>query len=375
VLTGATGFLGSHILAALIATNGVDKIYVLIRPHHEKSGTAAASSRLAAALKDKGFADLPLDKVICVYHDLTEADHLGIEPAHLYEALKAEVTHIIHCAWAVNFTISLAAFEPQIAGLHNLLSLCVRSKHRVCLQFCSSIGVVQAIQGPAVVPSQAISSLEICGEFGYAQSKLVGERIVESAVKNHGLSAMVLRIGQIVPGRRRGVKLWNPSEAVPLMIRPAIQSEGSIGALPILGPGRDVCDWIEVDTLADTVVQLAGLDAAESVPSSHVFYNLVNPRVFSWEKDLLSALRDTGLVFDILPWQEWLDRLENSSDDLTINPSKKLLGFWKNQTPREGALRFDTTVSEEASSAFRQSLCLLDEGFIGQIVEAWKQAS
>ncbi|KAG5981617.1 hypothetical protein E4U55_002753 [Claviceps digitariae] len=378
VLTGATGFLGSHILAALIANKGVNKIYVLIRPHHGQNHTAAASYRLTAALRDKGFADLALDKVICVHHDLTKADNLGIEPPHLFEALKREVTHIIHCAWAVNFTISLSAFEPQIAGLHNLLSLCMQSKHRVCLQFCSSIGVAQATPAPAVVPSEALPSMETCGEFGYAESKLVGERIVESAVKNHGLSAMVLRIGQIVPGRRRGVKLWNPSEAIPLMIRTAIQREGSIGALPILCPGRDLCDWIEADTLADTVVQLAGLETTEADADacrSNIFYNLVNPRVFSWKRDLLPALRNTGLVFDILSWEEWLDRLANSTDDLTLNPSKKLLGFWTKQTQREGALRFDTSISEAASSALRRSLRVLDDGFMGQIVEAWKQAS
>ncbi|KAG5920991.1 hypothetical protein E4U42_006016 [Claviceps africana] len=375
VLTGATGFLGSHILAALLATKSIDKIYALIRPHHGQSGTTAASSQLAAALKAKGFADLALDKVICVHHDLNKAENLGIEPPHLYEALKGEVTHIIHCAWAVNFTISLAAFEPQIAGLHNLLSLCMRSKHRVCLQFCSSIGVAQATRGPAVVPSEAMPSLESSGHLGYAQSKLVGEGIIESAVKNHGLSAMVLRIGQIVPGRRRGAKLWNPSEAIPLMIRAVMQRDGSVGCLPILCPGRDVCDWIEADTLADAVVQLAGLDTPEADCGGNVFYNLVNPRVFSWKKDLLPALRRTGLVFDILPWQQWLDRLANSSDDLSLNPSKKLLEFWTRQPQREEALRFDTTASEAASPALRQALHVLDGDFMGQIVEAWRQAS
>ncbi|KAG5951347.1 putative NRPS-like protein biosynthetic cluster [Claviceps sorghi] len=375
VLTGATGFLGSHILAALLATKRVDKIYALIRPHRGQTRPTAASSQLAAALKDKGFADLALDKVICVHHDLARPDNLGIEPPHLYEALKGEVTHIIHCAWAVNFTISLAAFETQIAGLHNLLSLCTRSKHRVCLQFCSSIGVAQATRGPAVVPSDAMPCLESSGELGYAQSKLVGERIVESAVKNHGLSAMVLRIGQIVPGRRRGTKLWNPSEAIPLMIRAAMQKDGSVGSLPILCPGRDVCDWIEADTLADAVVQLAGLDAPGTDFGRNVFYNLVNPRVFSWGRDLLPALRQMGLDFSTLPWEEWLDRLANSSDDLSLNPSKKLLDFWTRQPQREETLRFDTTASEAASSALRQTLRVLDGGFMGQIVEAWRQAS
>ena len=199
--------------------------------------------------------------------------------------------------------------------------------------------------------------------------------MVESAVKC-GVNATVLRIGQIIPGRCRGTKLWNPTEAIPLMIRSA--SKDSAGALPFMDPGRDACSWIEADTLADAILQLAGVEqrgrVTDSVPPERsLVYNLINPRDFSWNDDLLPALRHAGLTFDTVSWQTWLERLESSTEDVRVNPSRKLLGFWSRQTQRDNGLTFDTAAAEHASAALRGSLRVVDGGFMGQIVDAWKQ--
>ncbi|KAF3916714.1 hypothetical protein ABW20_dc0106499 [Dactylellina cionopaga] len=364
ILTGATGFLGAHILAAVVASNSVSKVYAFMRPGSEEGRTPVV--HLERILRNKGFS-ISLDKVVPLYNDITQ-DSLGLETTALYKTMKSDVTHIIHCAWAVNFAIHLSAFEPQLLGLHNLLAFAIQTDRNARLLFCSSIGVAQSINSPATIASAPIPSFDNCSPMGYSQSKLVGERIIESAAKN-GANATVLRIGQIIPGRRRGTKLWNPTEALPLMIRSA--SKDSVGALPILDTGRDACDWIEADTLADTILQLAGIGhATESV---ELIYNLVNPRVFSWENDLLPALKRAGLDFDTVPWQEWLERLESSTEDASVNPSRKLLGFWLKQKWREGGLTFCTAAAEAASLALREAFRVVDGGFIEQIVEAWKQ--
>uniref|UniRef100_A0A093XI25 Linear gramicidin synthase subunit D n=1 Tax=Talaromyces marneffei PM1 TaxID=1077442 RepID=A0A093XI25_TALMA len=340
ILTGVTGFLGAHILAALVASSSVSKVYAFMRPNSEAKQTPLV--RLERSLQAKGFS-ISLNKVIPLYADITE-ENFGLKTAEMYKTMKLLVTHVIHCAWAVNFAIQLTAFEPQL------------------------LGTAQATPGTATIASAMLPSFDSCSSMGYSQSKLVGEHIVESATKN-GANATVLRIGQIIPGRRRGSKLWNPSEATPLMIRSA--SKDSTGALPILDTGRDTCDWIEADTLADTILQLAGID--HEVDSTELVYNLVNPRVFSWKDDLLPSLHRAGLKFDTIPWQEWLDRLEASKEDANTNPSRKLLGFWRKQTHRDGALIFDTAPAEAASPALRESLRVVDDNFVGQIIETWKK--
>lgn len=337
-------------------------MYAFMRPGDEEGQSPMA--RLKRSLQTKGF-NILLDKVVPLYADITQ-ESFGLKTPELYREMTLEVTHIIHCSWAVNFAIHLAAFEPQLLGLHNLASFGLQSHRNAHLLFCSSIGTAQAIKGPATIASAPIPSLDYCSPMGYSQSKLVGERIIEAA-SVAGANATVLRIGQIIPGRRRGTKLWNPSEAMPLMIKSA--SKHSAGALPILDTGRDVCDWIEADTLADTILQLAGIEHAED--SKQLVYNLVNPRVFSWKDDLLPALRRAGLQFDIVPWQVWLERLSSSAEDASINPSRKLLEFWRKQTQRGGEITFDTAPAEAASSALRESMRVVDDDFIQQIVEAW----
>jgi thioester reductase-like protein len=338
-------------------------VYAFTRPGSEDGQTPLA--RLEHSLQTKGLS-IPLNKVIPLYADTTQ-ESFGLQTAGLYQKLKSEVTHIIHCAWAVNFAIHLTAFEPQLLGLHNLLAFGLQSVRNARLLFCSSIGTAQASPGPATIASALIPSFDICSPMGYSQSKLAGEYIIESASKI-GANATVLRIGQIIPGRRRGTKLWNPSEAVPLMIRSA--NKDSAGALPILDTGRDTCDWIEADTLADTILQLAGIE--HTVDSTQLVYNLVNPRTFSWKDDLLPSLLRAGLKFDTVPWQEWLERLAASTEDTSSNPSRKLLEFWRKQTHRDGRITFDTAAAEASSPALRESTRLVDGNFIEQVIEAWK---
>ncbi|RDW91655.1 hypothetical protein BP5796_02820 [Coleophoma crateriformis] len=364
ILTGATGFLGAHLLAALVESNCVRKVYAFMRPGSDKG--QFPEDRLESALQDKGFS-IPLDKVVPLYTDITQ-DRFGLQPTPLYKSMLSEITHIIHCAWAVNFAIDISAFEPQLMGLHNLLAFSMQSDQHARLLFCSSIGVVQSTEGPAIIASAPLASFETCSPMGYAQSKLIGERMVESATK-YGANATVLRIGQIIPGRRRGTKLWNPTEALPLMIRSA--SKGSVGALPTMDTGRDAVDWIEADTLADTILQLAGISQATG--SMELVYNLVNPRVFSWKDELLPALQQAGLQFDVVPWREWLERLESSSEDARVNPSRKLLGFWRKQTLREGGLAFDTAAAEAGSMALREAMRVVDGSLVVEMVEAWRQ--
>ncbi|KAI0971263.1 putative NRPS-like enzyme [Xylaria arbuscula] len=399
LLTGATGFLGAHLLAALEASANVSTIYALIRRPDSGGAPVTAKERLQDSLRNKGF-DSSLRKIVPLYHDLADAS-FALEQADQYAELSTKVTHVIHCAWPVNFAIPLQAFESQFEGLKNLLTFCAVSPRRPSLLFCSSISVATAAD-TEIIPSAPILTSKWCAPHGYAQSKLVGERIIERAARSGAVpAAKVLRIGQITPGRRRGTKLWNPSEATPLMIR-AASTTSSAGALPVFpgGLSRDRCSWIEADTLADTIFDIAGI-AVTSSPAyaaaaehgtekekegecyehhqQQLIYNLVNPRPFSWRDDLLPRLRHCRLEFDVVPWPEWLERLENSTRDATVNPSRKLLEFWRRMGvdsdeedgDGSGGITFDTTAAQAISPALRAAARVVDGSLLEQIVEAW----
>ncbi|CZR55073.1 related to nonribosomal peptide synthetase MxcG (component of the myxochelin iron transport regul [Phialocephala subalpina] len=373
ILTGATGSLGSHILIQLVSSPNVTKIYCLIRP----SGTVSAQDRLASALRDR-MMPLDLSKVTAISSDVSARD-LGISSGVL-SFLGASTTHIIHCAWVVNFALPVSSFESQLQSLQNLLAFTLSQSDPARLLFCSSIGVATSSPPlyPAIVPESPIPDLRHASPTGYARSKLIGEKIVENAVIRHGARATVLRIGQIVPSKEVGSGVWNVNEAIPLIVR----SAAILGVLPnVLGPGgEDVCTWLEADVLARCIVELADVEGGP-VAGEQVVYNLVNPSSFSWREEFLPALKAAGLKFDVLSWEDWLEKVE-AEEDIEMNPSRKLLGFWsgKRRVGEQGTegeiqreVKFETKEAVLKSKALRNAPRVVDGDLVGRLVEAWKE--
>lgn len=96
-LTGATGFLGSHLLVALISKGY--NVVVLGRSLKEES----LSDRINRLLKWFGCYDLT-SRVICIEADLSK-ELLGIEKEKYYD-LCSDVDTVIHCASDTSFSES-----------------------------------------------------------------------------------------------------------------------------------------------------------------------------------------------------------------------------------------------------------------------------
>lgn len=379
ILTGATGSLGAHILTQLVSLSNVRKVYCLVRT----SPNLSPSARLTSSLLKRNI-QLSSPKIIPLSADLSKPD-LGLS-LEQFSALKSETTHIIHCAWAVNFVLPMTSFTPQLAGLQNLLqlSLSVPTPQPARLLFCSSIGTAFGTSPPAVIQESPLPSLTQASGTGYARSKLVGERIVEKAVREAGARGTILRIGQIVPGRKIGSQLWNPNDAVPLVVRAAL----TIGMLPETLSGEDGCTWLDADTLANVVLELGEVGLVKSEErcvngekgdeEPRLVYNIVHPRPFSWRETFLPRLRKAGLQFETVPYGSWLEQLAASEQDMQKNPSVKLLAFWKKQAKargkRVGEVRFETAAAEKKSQALREAESVVEGNMVETLVDAWKKA-
>lgn len=212
---------------------------------------------------------------------------------------------------------------------------------------------------------------------GYARSKLVAEHVLQNAVERNGADTTILRIGQIVPSERTGSRLWNPSEMIPLMVRSAL-STGALPDVPAKG-GSDMCSWIKTDVLVRTVMEIAGLvhgdsGVKEEERIGRLVYNIVHPRPLSWKSEFLQALREAGLNFEVVGWEEWLQRLERSEGDVEKNPSRKLLDFWKNQTrgDRKTDVVFETDFAENKSETLRNAGAVVAATYVTHLLEAWQ---
>ena len=252
---------------------------------------------------------------------------------------------MIHCAWSVNFNLTLESFEKDcIAGANHLINLCLRAgaPTPARFSFCSSVSVVAATPGD-VAPEDLPPSLLHAQNMGYAQSKLCTEHIVSRAAQQTGIKARVLRVGQIIADTKHGV--WNATEAIPMIF----QTAQTLGALPALDENPS---WTPVDVVAASVIELSASQ------TDNVVMNVTNPRTFHWTNDLLPLLREAGLSFEQLPPKEWVARLRASDPDPTANPPIKLLDFFASKYDHDRKTRklsFDTLKAEQSSPSLRDT--------------------
>ncbi|PGH16162.1 hypothetical protein AJ79_01929 [Helicocarpus griseus UAMH5409] len=345
IVTGATGSLGAHIVSKLAArVEEVDEVCCLVRASSERS----ARQRILASLKHRALLhSLPLvaRRKITAYPVDFSDPRLGLSEG-TYERLTYDLTHVIHCAWSVNFNKQLSSFEADcIAGTKNLVLLCLAAKqpNPASLNFCSSVSTVAKTPHPVV--AEALPERYSWAQgMGYAQSKLVTEHLCARATAATGMRARVLRVGQIVADTLHGI--WNDTEAIPLML----QAATTIGVLPALDESPR---WLPVDNVAQTVLDIS----FSSSSSSQAFFNVVNPATFHWTRHLLASLRASGLLsFEQVDQREWIRRLRASNPDPVTNPTIKLVEFFASKydhdhqkAPKRSALAYETAATESLS--------------------------
>ncbi|KAF7192617.1 Adenylate-forming reductase [Pseudocercospora fuligena] len=340
LMTGATGALGSHLLARLLENSTVSRIHLLLRGDNQE----AAKQRVLKVLEQRKLAAANAFQTKVVIHTCTLSNpRLGL-PEEIYLQLVEEVDVLYHLAWAVDFILPLNAFKQHFAGLQTLLNFAVSALHRrqhadgeagfLNFVFCSSTASVAnfSCSSPGeLVPESIITDPNVSSPAGYSRSKWVAENIChQAALANPGLarSLSVVRVGQLSGDTVHGI--WNKSEAYPLMLGTAEVT----GCLPDL-PDEGVA-WLPVDKAAAAFVQL-GLDdldqhQGEGVSALHV---LNQDTTTSWRM-LLDWIRSAE-SFEVVPPYEWLERLEKLSstdeedhgENNDGHPALMLLDFWK----------------------------------------------
>ena len=100
-VTGATGFIGSHLLPKLFQRKG--KIYVLVR---------SGSKKKMNALLEK--INAPKGRVICITGDLTKKN-LGVSKKNRDE-LKGKINHMFHLAAIYDLSASMQEQESANVG-------------------------------------------------------------------------------------------------------------------------------------------------------------------------------------------------------------------------------------------------------------------
>ena len=193
LLTGATGYLGIHVLRELIDSDAVT-ITCLVRAKDQP----AAEHRLKNLLFyyfEKSFKDLFGSRIFVVNGDVTQ---------DLSETVKCQpIDTVFNCAANVkHFSKGTDIEDVNIGGAQRCVELCLKTGARLVHISTTSVGEIWIIHNAGEqVPVLDERKLWF-GQFldnRYINSKFLAERAILDAVARHGLNAKVMRVGNLAP--------------------------------------------------------------------------------------------------------------------------------------------------------------------------------
>ena len=238
-LTGATGFLGIHVLAELLNADPAAKSYCLVRGADEARGLERI---LHQARKFELSVDPTRIRVVC--GDISQPK-LGLSPQD-WDLCCQETHEIVHASARVNHIEGYATFRDSTRGMKEVIRLAGSLRLKL-VQFISSIA------GCALKTGEEFSIFEK-EEFvddgahvygGYGQSKWVQETLLKRAHAN-GIPYVTYRFGELSGSARTGLGQMDD------MLHRLVQMRLAIGCREKVS--NDVLDMLPVDFAARLIV-------------------------------------------------------------------------------------------------------------------------
>lgn len=312
VVTGVAGFIGSHLVEALLARGG-QVVAVDRRPVHDGPG------RLVNAVRDAGHPKLRVLRVELAKDDLDEmlggADtvfHLAAVPG-------------VRGSWGQRFGDYAAS---NVVGTHRLLRSCERAGVRRLVLASSS-----SVYGHASGPSREDGPTAPMSPYGV--TKLAAEQLCLAHVRraDTGLSVAVLRYFTVYGPRQR------PDMAISRVLRSALTGT----PFELYGDGRQRRELTYVDDVVTATL------AAASAPLTAAVVNVAGGCSVSMLEVLEMARQVTGRAVTVIATDPRPGDVESTEADLTL--ARTLLGYQPSVDLREGMTRHATWLTD-ASSAF-----------------------
>ena len=359
LLTGSTGSLGSYMLDALQKDQSVSKVYCLNRGPN-------SAERQAQSQHDRGLAAASPEKIAYLDANLSEPA-LGLAQDE-YKKLLGEVTNVVHNAWQVDWNLPLDAFYGHIQAVKRLVDFSVHSQSGAPIFFVSSVGAVVGLSGP--VEERIYAEWTAPEEMGYAQSKFVAERLLDTAARQSGVPVAVCRVGQVAgPTTQSGS--WPQQEWLPSLVF----SSAHLGKLSSSLGRMDSVDWVPVDILSQAIVELAKAPLpGGSGDAGATVYHAANPNRTSWSSLLPSIQKALGSAAEVVSLPDWVASLRESSsesEDLAKNPATKITEFYEalgKGQENPPSLEIKNTL---AASPTLASLQPIDAGMVENWLRQW----
>lgn len=290
LVTGATGFVGAHVLRALLRRSA-ENVCCLVRFRYDDDRTGLA--RVREALERYAiWEDAYAARIEVVRGNIARPLlHLG---ANEFLALSHAVHTIYHSAAEVDWVQSYEGLrDTNVFGTRELLRLACTGTAKP-FHFVSSLAVCYTTdwREPGREDDDAINGLAGL-HLGYAQSKCVAESLVREAARR-GLRATLVRPALVSGDSVSGVS--NADDLLSLFVRSCIRMRAA--------PDLDwPMDSVPVDFVAEALLGVAAKEHAGLRT-----YHLANAGSRHWRECVL-WMRLQGYSLELLSFAQWSARL------------------------------------------------------------------
>ena len=298
LLTGATGFLGIHILDELIKQE--NHVVVLVR-----KGELTAKERLLALMAY--YFDSPRDEEIDKYVEVVDGD---VTDKDLYDKLKDYDFNIIINSAAIvkHFANDDIIERVNVGGVKNLIEIAKKKNARI-IQI-STLSVAGENIDNKFAPSFKIK--EDMLDFGqdvsnkYVHSKFNAEKAILEAVDKDGVDGKIIRVGNLMSRQRDGEFQAN---SITNGFMRDLKGYATLHEFPVNSMDATV-DFSPIDEVAKTIILLA------KTPQKFTVFHSANSHMVEMG-DIIYVLNELGFDIKVVPDKDFLESMKRMMMDET----------------------------------------------------------
>ncbi|WP_291805809.1 non-ribosomal peptide synthetase, partial [Blautia sp.] len=297
MITGATGFLGIHILKAYL-DNYDGKVYCLVR----KGSYESMEKRMMHMLMyyfDNPCEELFKERIICVDGDITSKEQVEGFAAYKFQT-------IINCAACVkHFAAGDVLEKINVHGVENLIEFCKNNGRRLIQISTVSVAGEGSDGNPPMSRVFNENDLYIGQSITneYIRTKFLAERAVLEAV-SAGLDGKIIRVGNLMSRDSDGEFQIN---FITNGFLRSLRGYKAVGKFP-MGGMHEAAEFSPIDSTALAVLKLTQTDRRFTVfhaCNSHQIYMA----------DLIYAMRRYGFNIDIVRDEDFEEAVREFAKD------------------------------------------------------------